>query len=230
MKGTEKKEVILDETKDDFEVLKNDVEQEINNENNLDDLNYVKKAQRGDIDAINYLINKYIAFVKSKARPYFLVGADREDIIQEGLIGLYKAIRDFNEDRTCSFIHFTDICVRGQIISAVKASTRQKHTPLNSYISLNKPVFEDESEITLLDIITNNLESDPETVIIGKEDYFNTERKIFSTLSLLEDEVLSMYLRGQSYQEIADALGKDKKSIDNAIQRIKRKLQKVFRE
>lgn len=200
------------------------------NKNNEEDLLYVMRAKDGDIDAISFLINKYSILVKSRVKPYFLVGADREDLIQEGLIGLYKAIRDFSEEKSTSFLHFADICIRGQIITAVKASTRQKHIPLNSYVSLNKPVFEEDSERTLFDIISSDIESDPEEVIIGKENYINTEKKIFSSLSEFEEKVLTMHLMGQSYQEIASEVGRDKKAIDNAIQRIKRKLQKVFKD
>lgn len=200
------------------------------NKNNEEDIFYVMRAKEGDIDAISFLINKYSILVKSRAKSYFLVGADKEDLIQEGLIGLYKAIKDFSEEKSTSFLHFADICIRGQIITAVKASTRQKHIPLNSYVSLNRPIFEENSERTLNDIISNDIESDPESVIIGRENYINTEKKIFSSLSDFEERVFTMHLMGRSYQEIARELGKDKKAIDNAIQRIKRKLQKIFKD
>lgn len=194
------------------------------------DYELVDMAKRGDIQAINNLIEKYSIMVKAKAKTYFLVGADKEDIIQEGLIGLYKAIRDYDEDKTCSFRHFADICVTRQIITAIKTATRQKHIPLNTYISLNRPMFEEESERTLYDMVTTSLDDDPEGLVIDKESYRLIENKIKKALSRFEEEVFVRYLSGQSYSDIALSLDKDAKSVDNAIQRVKKKLEKNLSE
>lgn len=196
------------------------------------DLDYelVDMAKQGDKYAINKLIEKYSIMVKAKAKTYFLVGADKEDIIQEGLIGLYKAIRDYDEDKTCSFRHFADICVTRQIITAIKTATRQKHIPLNTYISLNRPMFEEESERTLYDMVTTSLDNDPEGLVIDKEAYKDMENRIKKTLSKFEEEVFIKYLSGQSYSDIAISLSKDVKSVDNAIQRVKKKLEKNLSE
>ena len=196
------------------------------------DLDYelVDMAKQGDKYAINKLIEKYSIMVKAKAKTYFLVGADKEDIIQEGLIGLYKAIRDYDEDKTCSFRHFADICVTRQIITAIKTATRQKHIPLNTYISLNRPMFEEESERTLYDMVTTSLDNDPEGLVIDKEAYKDMENRMKKTLSKFEEEVFIRYLSGQSYSDIAISLSKDAKSVDNAIQRVKKKLEKNLSE
>ncbi|MDR0880416.1 MAG: RNA polymerase sporulation sigma factor SigH [Clostridioides sp.] len=186
----------------------------------------VTRASQGDKLALEYIICKYKNFVKAKAKSYFLVGADKEDIIQEGMIGLYKAIRDFDGTKTNSFKSFADICITRQIITAIKTATRQKHIPLNSYVSLNKPIYDEESDRTLLDIITSNIVTDPEELIIGKEQLANIEKKINELLSDLEQQVLELYLNGKTYQYIADKLDRDVKSIDNALQRVKRKLEK----
>lgn len=196
------------------------------------DLDYelVDMAKQGDKYAINKLIEKYSIMVKAKAKTYFLVGADKEDIIQEGLIGLYKAIRDYDEDKTCSFRHFADICVTRQIITAIKTATRQKHIPLNTYIPLNRPMFEEESERTLYDMVTTSLDNDPEGLVIDKEAYKDMENRMKKTLSKFEEEVFIRYLSGQSYSDIAISLSKDAKSVDNAIQRVKKKLEKNLSE
>ena len=176
--------------------------------------------------AIDYIVNKYKNFVRAKARTYFLVGADRDDIIQEGMIGLYKATRDFRHDKLASFRAFAELCITRQIITAIKSATRQKHAPLNSYISLNKPVYDEESERTLLDIIATSIVTDPEELIISKEELKHIESKMNELLSDLELQVVEYYLNGKSYQYIADKLKRDVKSIDNALQRVKRKLEK----
>jgi RNA polymerase sporulation-specific sigma factor len=188
------------------------------------------KAKDGDNGALEYLINKYKSFVRAKARTYFLIGADREDIIQEGMIGLYKAIRDYRGDKLSSFRAFAELCITRQIITAIKTATRQKHIPLNSYVSLNKPIFDEESDRTLLDIISEESVSDPEEMIINREEFSGIEDKMSEILSGLEWEVLSMYLQGKSYQEIAEELDRHVKSIDNALQRVKRKLEKYLEE
>ncbi len=176
--------------------------------------------------AQEYLLHKYRNFVRAKARSYFLIGAEREDIIQEGMIGLYKAIRDFKSDKQSSFRAFAELCVTRQIITAIKTATRQKHIPLNSYISLNKPIYEDESDRTLLDIISGVKVANPEDMVISKEEFDDIENKMNNILSDLEWKVLMSYLDGKSYQEIANELDRHIKSIDNALQRVKRKLEK----
>ena len=183
------------------------------------------KEKHDDV-ALDYIIKKYRNLVRVKARAYFLIGADREDIIQEGMIGLYKAVRDFDASKTNSFKGFADICITRQIITAIKTATRQKHIPLNSYISLNKPVYDEESERTLLDIIATSIVTDPEELIISKEELKHIESKMNELLSDLELQVVEYYLNGKSYQYIADKLKRDVKSIDNALQRVKRKLEK----
>ena len=180
--------------------------------------------------ALDYLINKYRNFVRAKARSYFLIGADREDIIQEGMIGFYKAVRDFRNDKLSSFRAFAELCVTRQIITAIKTATRQKHIPLNSYISLNKPIYEDESERTLMDVITGSRALDPEELLIGQESMSRIESRIDEVLSPLERRVLDAYLDGKSYQEIAAMQGRHVKSIDNALQRVKRKLERLIEE
>lgn len=190
----------------------------------------VEEAREGNLKALEYLINKYKSFVRAKARTYFLIGADREDIIQEGMIGLYKAIRDFREDKLSSFRAFAELCITRQIITAIKTATRQKHIPLNSYVSLNKPIFDEESDRTLMDVISEERISDPEEMIINREEFQGIEVKMGEILSSLEWEVLSLYLQGRSYQEIGEQLDRHVKSIDNALQRVKRKLEKFLEE
>ena len=188
----------------------------------------VQQAKEGNCKAAEYLINKYKNFVRAKARSYFLIGADREDIVQEGMIGLYKAIRDFRQDKLSSFRAFAELCITRQIITAIKTATRQKHIPLNSYVSLNKPLYDEESDRTLLDILSGSRETDPEELIISREEFVNIEIKIGEILSDLEWEVLMSYLQGKSYQEIACDLDRHVKSIDNALQRVKRKLERYL--
>lgn len=191
-----------------------------------DEHEIVLNASKGDKIALEYILKKYVNFVKIKAKSYFLIGADKEDIVQEGMIGLYKAIRDFDPTKTNSFKSFAEVCVTRQIITAIKTATRQKHMPLNSYISLNKPVYEDESERTLLDMISTSIVNDPEELIIGQEELKRIQRKMNEVLSELELKVVELYLNGKSYQYIAEKLDRDVKSIDNALQRVKRKLEK----
>jgi len=188
----------------------------------------VEYAREGSKAAEEYLINKYKNFVRAKARSYFLIGADREDIIQEGMIGLYKAIRDFRGDKLSSFRAFAELCVTRQIITAIKTATRQKHIPLNSYVSLNKPIYDEDSDRTLLDIISGSKVSDPEELVINREEFGNIEDKMGEILSELEWQVLMSYLDGKSYQEIAVDLRRHVKSIDNALQRVKRKLERYL--
>ena len=196
----------------------------------MTDEQVVKLAQDTDSRALEYLLNKYKNFVRTKARSYFLIGADHEDIVQEGMLGLYKAIRDFKEDRQTSFRAFAELCITRQIITAIKTATRQKHIPLNSYISLNKPIYEEDSDRTLLDVITEGGISNPEDMLIDREDLSFIEGRIGQMMSDLEKQVLVLYMEGKSYVEIADEMGRHVKSIDNALQRIKRKLQKYLDE
>lgn len=186
--------------------------------------------QDGDGAALEHLLNKYKNFVRTKARSYFLIGADHEDIVQEGMIGLYKAIRDFREDRLSSFRAFAELCITRQIITAIKTATRQKHIPLNSYISLNRPIYEEDSDRTLLDVITEDVPSNPEEMLIDREDLSVIEGRIGSMLSDLEKQVLIRYIEGKSYVEISEEMNRHVKSVDNALQRIKRKLQKFLDE
>ena len=188
----------------------------------------VIEAQKRNVRAQEYLINKYKNFVKAKAKSYFLIGADKEDIYQEGMIGLYKAIRDFKADRLSSFRAFAEICVTRQIITAIKTATRQKHIPLNTYISLNKPIYDEESDRTLLDVLSGAKITDPEELVISREEVISIQNEIGEVLSELEMEVLMSYLDGKSYQEIACDLDRHAKSIDNALQRVKRKLEKCL--
>lgn len=168
----------------------------------------VDLARDGQIAAQEYLIHKYKNFVRAKARSYFLIGADREDIIQEGMIGLYKAIRDFRGDKKASFRAFAELCITRQIITAIKTATRQKHIPLNSYVSLNKPIYDEDSDRTLMDIIAGGKITDPEELMISREEFEDIENKMGEILSSLEWKVLMYYLEGKSYQEIAGDLNR----------------------
>lgn len=194
----------------------------------LADEDNVQAVREGNSDALEHLINKYKNFVRAKARSYFLIGADREDIVQEGMIGLYKSIRDFRGDKLASFKAFAELCITRQIITAIKTATRQKHIPLNSYVSLDKPIYDEESDRTLLDIICGPKVTDPEELIINREEFSGLEGKMEEILSDLERKVLMLYLDGRSYQEIAVDLDRHVKSIDNALQRVKRKLERYL--
>lgn len=186
----------------------------------------VELARQGDPKAQELLIRKYKNFVRSKARAYFLIGADKEDIVQEGMIGLFKAMRDYQPDKVASFRSFAELCIKRQIITAIKTATRQKHIPLNSYVSLNKPIFDEESDRTLYDLMMNSKELNPEHLLIKREELDLIEEKMGEVLSELERKVLSAYLEGKSYQEISIEMNKHIKSIDNALQRVKKKLEK----
>lgn len=192
------------------------------------DEDIIEAVREGDSAALEYLIHKYKNFVRAKARSYFLIGADREDIVQEGMIGLYKAIRDFRSDKLASFKAFAELCITRQIITAIKTATRQKHIPLNSYISLDKPIYDEDSDRTLLDVICGPKVTDPEELMINKEEFSGLEDKMGEILSELERKVLMLYLDGRSYQEIAVDLNRHVKSIDNALQRVKRKLERYL--
>ena len=195
----------------------------------LTDEEIVALAQGNNDEALTYLLDKYKNFVRSKARSYFLIGADHEDIVQEGMIGLFKAIRDFKPSRLSSFRAFAELCVKRQIITAIKTATRQKHFPLNSYVSLNKPLYDEESDRTLLDVIEGRV-TNPEDLFISQEELERIQNEISTTLSPLEQQVLAAFLNGKSYQEIAEMLDRHVKSIDNALQRVKRKLTKMLED
>lgn len=196
----------------------------------LSDEMVVGLARDGNRAAMDYIIDKYKNFVKIKAKAYFLIGADRDDIVQEGMVGLFKAVRDFREDKLSSFRAFAELCIVRQIITAIKTATRQKHQPLNTYISLSKPVYEDDSERTLAETLTSNKVTDPEELFINREQIVTIETKMEDILSSFELKVLLCYLEGKSYQDIALLVEKHPKSIDNALQRVKKKLEKYLLE
>ena len=207
----------------------------VNSENkhtfkDMTDEEIINTAKGGNTEALDYILDKYKPLVKSKSRAYFLIGADNEDIIQEGMIGLYKAVRDFNAEKHASFRAFADLCVNRQIITAIKAATRQKHQPLNNYVSLNKPVFDGDSQETFMDSIKDNDFLNPETMFIGREAREGIEQHLEKNLSSLENRVLCLYLDNKSYSEISAVTGKSEKSIDNALQRVKKKLEKYLEE
>ena len=195
----------------------------------LTDEQVVEAAQQGDGQALDYVLDEYKNFVRSKARSYFLIGADHEDIVQEGMIGLYKAIRDFRPEKQASFKAFAELCIKRQIITAIKTATRQKHYPLNSYVSLNRPLFDEESDRTLLDVLEGRT-TNPEDLYISKEHLSGIQQQMDLLLSDLEQQVLDKFLDGKSYQEIAEDLDRHVKSIDNALQRVKRKLTRYLEE
>jgi len=207
-------------------LLKSEKLQVVQHFDELSDEELVEQVHLGNTNALDYLITKYRLFVKVKARSYFLIGADKEDIIQEGMIGLYKAIRDFKGDKLASFRAFAELCITRQIITAIKTATRQKHIPLNSYVSLDKPMYDEDSERTLMDVITSPLSDNPEHLMINREEYSRLEGQMSEVLSELEQQVLVLYLEGRSYNEISSLLNRSTKSIDNALQRIKRKLER----
>ena len=186
----------------------------------------VELAQSGDDVAIDALLTRYRHYARAKARTYFLAGADKEDIVQEGMIGLYKAIRDFEPEHNTAFRAFAELCITRQIITAIKTATRQKHQPLNSYVSLNRPVAGgDYDDRSLADSIETSEVADPAELVISAEEVRTIKAQMGEVLSPFEVEVLEHYIDGRSYQQIADMLGRHVKSIDNALQRIKRKLE-----
>jgi RNA polymerase sporulation-specific sigma factor len=191
----------------------------------------VAAVRERDDEALGLLLTKYRPFVRTKARTYFLVGADREDIIQEGMIGLYKAIRDYNPCLATTFRAFAELCVTRQIITAIKTATRQKHVPLNSYVSLHRPVAaDDDGERCLADVLPAVAITDPADLVISADRIRALQTHLDEVLSDLEAEVLRLYVDGKSYQEIAEVLSRHVKSIDNALQRIKRKLDAHLRQ
>ena len=192
----------------------------------LEDLQLVLKARNGDELARDALIRRYTSFVRMKASSYFLAGGDAEDLIQEGLIGLYKAVRDFRHDKETSFRSFAELCVTRQIITAIKTATRFKHSPLNTYISFsNTPAGQDsDSDVTLGDALPGPSVDDPSICVISTEELQSLVFSLGTGLSKLEADALKLYLEGSSYEEMAEELGCDTKTIDNALQRVKRKV------
>ena len=187
----------------------------------------VEFARAGSDTAIVVLLTRYRHYARAKARAYFLAGADKEDIVQEGMIGLYKAIRDFDPEQNTAFRAFAELCITRQIITAIKTATRQKHQPLNSYVSLNRPLGNNEDEDrSLADSIETQEVADPAELLISAEEVQAIKAQMDAVLSPFEVEVLEHYIDGRSYQQIADMLGRHVKSIDNALQRIKRKLER----
>ena len=194
----------------------------------LSDEQLLQMTHTGDKTAQDVLIDRYKNFVKVKTRLYFMIGADKEDIIQEGMIGLYKAIRDFKPDKQSSFGAFAELCVTRQMITAIKAAARQKHIPLNSYVSLNKTVFEDDDEKTYIDTLAADRIYNPEELFIGREGRRTIETRMNAALSALECRVLSLYLQGKTYVQIGEIVSKDEKAIDNALQRVRRKVGRIM--
>lgn len=187
----------------------------------------VERGRGGDDGAIEALLERYRHYARAKARTYFLAGGDKEDIVQEGMIGLYKAIRDFQAEHETAFRAFAELCITRQIISAIKSSTRQKHRPLNSYVSLSKPAHDDygDDEAPLAESLADRQISDPAELVISADELVRIKQTMGRVLSDLEVQVLRLYLEGNSYQQIAETMGRHAKSIDNALQRIKRKLE-----
>lgn len=198
------------------------------NRNDLSDEELVKAAQSGDKSALEAIMERYKNLVYAKSKPYFIVGADEDDIVQEGFIGLYNAVKDFDGDRLPFFGVFAGVCISRRILTAVKAATRQKHIPLNSYISLDNGGAD--GDVPLAETVTANGVGDPEAILIDRENVDGIEYKINKVLSKLELAVLVYYLRDMSYQEIAELLGRDVKAVDNAIQRIRKKLEGILLE
>lgn len=196
----------------------------------LSDELVLELARNGNLEALEILMDRYKNFVKAKARSYFLIGADREDIVQEGMIGLFKAVRDYRNEKPSSFKVFAELCITRQMITAIKTATRQKHIPLNSYISLNKPVCANDSDRTLMEMVSGHRITNPEELMISQEELCSIEDVIGEVLSDLEMKVLMLYINGRSYQEIAKEIGRSEKSIDNALQRVKRKLERYLEE
>jgi RNA polymerase sigma-H factor len=192
----------------------------------LEDLQLVLRARNGDGAALDVLIRRYTSFVRLKASSYFLAGGDSEDLVQEGLIGLYKAVRDFRADKETSFRSFAELCVTRQIITAIKTATRFKHAPLNTYVSFShSPAGQDsDSEVTLGDALPGPSVDDPSVCVISTEELQSLVFTLGSGLSQLEADALRLYLEGSSYEQMAEELGCDTKTIDNALQRVKRKI------
>ena len=193
----------------------------------MEDNSLVERVREGDERALDTLLSRYRNFARSKARSYFLAGSDREDVVQEGMIGLFKAIRDFDLGQDTPFRAFAELCISRQILTAIKTANRQKHQPLNASVSLDAPAYSDDrSDSTLGDRIEASISTDPVELVISAQEIEAIRDSMRSNLTQLEGDVLRLYMDGKSYEEIAGALGNHVKSIDNALQRIKRKLQR----
>lgn len=196
------------------------------NYNNMSDEDLINVIKSGDKNALDYLIEKYKELVNMKVGKYFMIGSEREDIIQEGLIGLYKAVKSYSADKQNSFKTFANMCIERQLITAIKSSNRQKHMPLNTYLSLNTKAYEDDDESNILDIFDSHQVEDPLETITKQEYYKTVEKAIDESLSDFEKQVLKRYMNGESYNQIAEKLDTPVKSVDNAIQRIRKKATK----
>ena len=205
-----------------------DLENKIS-QNELDN-KYIQEIKDGNSEALNKIMEKYKPYVYLKAKPFFMIGAEKEDIIQEGMIGLFKAIKGYNAERDVSFKIFADLCIRRQIMTAVKASTRQKHIPLNSYLSLNKTAFDEDDDRAIIEMIDKDSVPDPLETITKREKYQKIENKMSEVLSDFEQKVFNEYINGGSYAQIAEKIGSHPKAIDNAVQRIKKKFEKYILE
>ena len=195
---------------------------------NLKDEEIISQIKSGDKDALSYLLEKYKNLVNIKVSKYFMIGAEKEDILQEGMIGLFKAIQSFNEEKQNSFKSFANICIERQLITAIKSSNRQKHMPLNTYLSLNTAAYDnnEDDSVELIDTFNSKTAEDPLETIMKKEYYNEVEEAINKNLSKFEKQVLDRYLKGESYVAIARKLDSPVKSVDNAIQRIRKKATK----
>lgn len=198
-------------------------------EPDLSDEELVEEVRQGNDDALSELLRRYRRFARAKARSYFLIGGDREDIVQEGMIGLYKAVRDYAAEHGASFRSFAELCITRQILTAIKTATRQKHSPLNTYVSFDRP-HQGDPDRTLGDSLAAEDSADPLRRLVASDELEQLEAMCDEVLSELESDVLRLYVEGRSYQEIAELLGRHVKSIDNALQRIKRKLECRLRE
>lgn len=189
----------------------------------MQDEEIITQIKAGDKSALNYIMEKYKELVNMKVSKYYIIGAEKEDIIQEGMIGLYKAIKSYSDDKNASFKSFANMCIERQLITAIKTSNRQKHMPLNSYLSLNTSAYDEEDNTELMDVFNNNTVEDPLETITKKEYYETVESVIDKSLSDFEKQVLARFMKGESYIDIANKLNSPVKSIDNAIQRIRKK-------
>ncbi len=193
------------------------------NYKNMSDEDLIEIIKSGDKNALEYLISKYKELVNMKVSKYFIIGAEKEDIVQEGLIGLFKAVKSYKSDKQNSFKTFANMCIERQLITAIKSSNRQKHMPLNSYLSLNTAAYEEDEDSSLLEVFNAHQMEDPLETITKQEYYESVERAMDKSLSSFEKQVLNRYIQGESYVQIAQKLDTPVKSIDNAIQRIRKK-------
>lgn len=196
----------------------------------LEDVDLLTAVRNGDERALRVLLDRYRSFARSKSRSYFLAGADRDDVVQEGMIGLFKAIRDFDVHQSTPFRAFAEMCISRQILTAIKAANRHKHSPLNSSVSLDAPMGAEVDDRSLGEILVVDHVADPADVVISADEIEGLSRTMRESLTELEGDVLRLYMQGRSYEEIAGALGNHVKSIDNALQRVKRKVQQYIDE